>query len=328
MMSDNYTFYIFGDIEEKDKTLEDVVKCIERHKGKNMKFVFLGDIYTPKSSRKSITNIKKFFELFDYEEIDYLTVVKKYNKNNEKLAALQEIRKIFNKISIELNLNIYNHLNKFKQTMTYDFRNESFPLEKSFVFLLGNKEIDLIRDLSNFTFGRIDEQEFYTIFKYNFKHIEHKIEISFTLNELNTLINYFLLCKNYILIDDILLTHMYVNGKTLIQKSHNFNSVKRIISGHNRCYGIYYDITFPNVTIYMLDLTHEKNDLMIKNFIIYSKGNLEYVTWDKIIREMLKIKLPANDFFLKGKIDETNDISTLEYFIRCSEIMNGKNYNN
>lgn len=313
--------FVFGDIEEREDLLQDVVECVKRNRGKGSYFVFLGDIYTPKCPSKSIANIKKILEVLQHPFQDFISNVRTLVESGQKYEAVEEIKTLFHGIYKDLRISRYNTTNKFKSSsrFTADPELDKYPEKQEFVFLLGNKEVDLIRDLTNIQFGAFLFDKFKTIFSYYYKHIKHETEISFTLDELNTLLNYFSISRNYIIYEDILLTHMYVNAKILINKSTSLSFIRKVVSGHNRCYGIYYDSNMPFLTIHMLDLTHENPMLRIRNFIRINGNTVEYITENETIREMLKIKLPANDFFLKGVIDETNDIPSLEYYLRCRE---------
>lgn len=314
-------YFIFGDIEENEYVLNDVFECIE--KNKNASFIFLGDIYTPKSSKKSIQNISKIFDILDIACYDYIGEL--IDKNN-KYKTLSNIRHIFNRLYICLNLNIYNKVNKIKQTYEiYDTIQKCDNVANSFTFLIGNKEIDLIHDMMNFDYGTINEKEqiIKTVFSYYFKGSRHTNEFYFTYDEMNVLINYLVLCKNYVIINNILLSHMYANAKTLLTYFNVSDNIKYVISGHNRCFGIYYDVYNTNVDIYMLDLTHEDYETVnVKNYLTIYKNKISFTTSNEIVKKMLKIKLPANDFFLKGVIDSTNDICSIEYFRRCSAFNN------
>ena len=83
-------YFIFGDIEENEYVLNDVFECIE--KNKNASFIFLGDIYTPKSSKKSIQNISKIFDILDIACYDYIgELIDKNNKYKTYLFMEMEL---------------------------------------------------------------------------------------------------------------------------------------------------------------------------------------------------------------------------------------------
>ena len=115
------------------------------------------------------------------------------------------------------------------------------------IFLFGNKEIAFIRDLceeSNITISD-------SLINVSYKKDDETNSVStFSCHQLNVMLSYLYLCRHYFITGDILFTHCYLNSMKMRDIK-----IGKIICGHNKGFGKFFDDKLPNTEIYMNDLT-------------------------------------------------------------------------
>ena len=302
-------FVVVGDIEYNDDCFKDALECTTKFKN----IVFLGDIYDPNYSSKTIKNINDILINLNIDIIEL------------DIKNINDIKRYFKEVYLNKNLSIYNNVNKFinnnlklSNFINSQIENNNAIYNNGIVFLFGNKEIDLIRDLTSFINGVFINNETIKISTvYYFKAKRNEVIRTFTKQELNILYTYLNLCKHFIISNKILITHMYINAKALINSEIRLIEIEKTISGHNRCFGIYYDVNLPLLDIHLLDITHEKKKLNLKNYLTIKNDNIDFVLTNNknnIVNDILKYKICANDFFLKSNNEKLVNMDTVDYF--------------
>jgi len=335
----NRTF-VFGDIEDNEDAFKDVIECI-RSQSLASRFIFLGDIYTPKFPSLAIKHIAQIiWELgvpihklidIDFDEFEAST--------EETYNFCESIKRAFSNLRKEKRVDIYTVNNKFRTGTQPDksglipndeveamIRNDlSSSAPARYHFLFGNKEVDILKDLSNVADANIIDGRFIAHFIYYRKHVRNESVIEFSLKELNILLNYLTLCHHFYYETGHLPTmyqHIYTNARA-ISKYAFFPKVARIVAGHNRCYGRYKDSSL-HAEIYMLDITHEKIK-GIRNCLMLAGDKLYYFASNVEIRELLRTRLSANKTFLKGGWDDDASVTTLDFYQRSNSLRSDNN---
>ena len=120
---------------------------------------------------------------------------------------------------------IYNATRTLRLNCKYKLWREVQEDEEGPIFLFGNKEIDLMRDLADLTMVAVNSQG--TIF-YNIDYFRNKrrktISQSLTIHEVNVLLTYLSLCEDAVVIGRTLFTHIYVNARQIYYHAHQFNT--------------------------------------------------------------------------------------------------------
>lgn len=313
-------FYVVGDIEDSVKSYNDALNLVDKQKYK-VPIVFLGDIYTPTDPHGSIQRIEVLLGKFGIICHEFFAP-----NNEDNLEQCARFQKIMNDTWSALCMDIYSNSNKIrtiekqdmlKATIQRSIINSTvYATLNAPVFLFGNKEIDILRDLKNLNALSINNNEISGKFAYSAKNKKYETEIKFTFNEMNILLSYLMQCVHACFLNKILLSHIYLNAKNLI-KARIVPSTQTVISGHNRAYGRFVDDELPNVDIYLIDISHEKEDLM-KNYLTVSPcGNIEFVSHNPDIKLMEKKTMNVGETFLKSNWDVVyKDMTIYQYFVK------------
>lgn len=316
--------FVFGDIEDNEIAFNDVIECI-CSQPISTRYIFLGDIYTPKSPSLSIEHIARImWELG-------IPIQQLINIDADAYTSCEMIKRAFSELRASKQVDIYTVNNKFR-TGTVPNKNGIIPndevenmiknelsyssTESRVRFLLGNKEVDILKDLSNITNANIINNRFIGHFIYYKKHVRNESFLNFSIEELNILLNYLSLCHHFYYDAAHIPTmyqHIYTNARA-ISKYSFFPKISRIVAGHNRCFGRYKDSNL-HAEIYMLDITHEHID-GVRNRLMLVGDKLYYFSSNKEVREMLHSRLSANRTFLKGGWGEDREITTLDFYLK------------
>lgn len=317
--------FVFGDIEDNEEAFNDVLECI-RAQNIYTNCIFLGDIYAPKTPTRAVEHIRLLLWELNIELHPFINVHFNETESSLVYAFCDDVKRKFNELRARQRVDIYTLNNKFR-TGTTPNKFGLIPNEevKSMVaenfassrrqmhvrFLLGNKEVDILKDLSNVSECNIIDGKFEAKFIYYRKHVKHESMLSFTLEELNILFNYLSICTHFFYHEGTLYQHIYANART-ISHMEGAPPISRIISGHNRCFGYYKDNNIK-ADIYMLDMTHEEQST-IKNRMMLINKDVYYFSNRDIVRQLLCCRLSANKTFLRGGWDETVNVSTIEFY--------------
>lgn len=310
--------FVIGDIEDSDIAFFDALTCIDminKTEFDYLKLLFLGDIYTSKNPSMSIKRIEMIFIKLRIPIVHYID--EKFSElertGEEIYEYCNNIKNKFDEIYDIQNIDLYSTSNKFKHIKEIErILDRDKENRKRFIFLLGNKEIDLIRDLHGITSMNIINGDFVSNFTYFDKHKKYEITIKFTIHEVNVLINYLLYCSHVFITENILMTHIYTNARLLI-KAKKIENIKKVIAGHNRCFGRFIDTDHENLEIYILDISHEKAGV-IRNFIYLLNNEVNYFPLKEIVYQILTYKFSANKTFLRGGWGP-DDVGTLEFYL-------------
>lgn len=317
--------FIIGDIEESSDAFTDAIECL-RMLERGDRVVFLGDIYTSHSTKLSIRRIANILCRLRIPIRNYIDISFWPSEHTPEEVAYfsYSIRQCFTNLYEYQKISIYSANNKIKTSAAFNEilerdLNMSYDSNTSFVFLFGNKEVDVISDLHSVSEACVHEVNNECVFTgkytYYYKHKRYDSVIEMNLEELNILLNYLYLCRHFYYENYMLMTHIYTNGRT-IMKQKNFPTVKKTFSGHNRCYGTYNDVRAPTVDINLLDVSHEQQHF-IKNYIVIPRPDLhyaKYITEHDDIRSLLIARMSANKTFLRGGWGTGKHISTLDMY--------------
>lgn len=330
--------FIIGDIEENSDAFTDAIECL-RMLEKGDRVVFLGDVYTSHSPKLSVRRIANILCRLRIPIKNYInTAFMPSEHTPEEVAYFSySIREQFSNLYDYQKIFIYSASNKIKTSVAFNEvlerdLNLSYSSTTPYVFLFGNKEVDVISDLHSVSEACVHEVEgkgvFTGRFTYYFKHKRYDSIIEMNLEELNILLNYLYLCRHFYYENHMLMTHIYTNGRT-IMKQKNFPIVKKTFSGHNRCFGKYTDTRAPTIDINLLDVTHEQQHF-IKNYIVIPRPDIQsvkYITEHDEIRALLLDKMSANKTFLRGGWSSRKHVSTLDMY-RSGFMPNGNEEDN
>ena len=120
---------------------------------------------------------------------------------------------------------VYNATRTLRLNCEYKLWREVQEDDEGPIFLFGNKEIDLMRDLAELNMAAVDDKG--TIF-YDIEYFRNKrrktISQSLTIHEVNVLLTYLSLCEDAVVLGKTLFTHIYVNARQIYYHAHQFNT--------------------------------------------------------------------------------------------------------
>lgn len=300
------SFYVVGDIESNDRAFDDAIECIKLSHEKMI--VFLGDIYSSADSSKSVSHIAEILWRLQIPVQKCIDETFKATEHSteEVFKFCNDIKSLFTTLFFYHRLDLYTITNKLKNGPGFAklVQRELEPKEDNYVFILGNKECNLITDMHYLSETNIIDGRFVGNYKYIFQHKTYQSKVSFSLHELNVLITYLNLSSHFFIRNETLFTHIYVSGRYLM-KIAKLPNIRRIVSGHNRCFGIYRDPANSKIEIFMMDVSHEK-DSLIKNYILIQGDNIIFFTSDEIARSCInRCVFSAKKTFLSSPTNTT-----------------------
>ena len=281
------SFYVVGDIEDNDEAFNDAIECIRlRH---DKRIVFLGDIYTSTDRSKSIAHIAEILWRLQIPIENFVDVT--FDPSNH---TTEEIRDFCYKIKLQFDklyeaqyMSLYTNSNKLKscdKLKELAARDTAYRNDKV-IFILGNKECNLITDMHEISSLNILDGKFSGRYTYSFHQEIHRCEIAFTLPEINILLTYLSKAVHFHILNETLFMHIYASARYLM-KTLKLPHIKRIVAGHNRCFGRYVDPANAKIGIYMMDKSHE-NPNTVKNYALVQGDNIIYYSANNICRKIL-----------------------------------------
>jgi len=259
--------FAIGDIEGKEGLFESTRSLINAYR--ESIFIFLGDLigYT----QRDINRVIEIMKLLSVP--DTLNIYRIFN-NDEAIKGIIEF--LYAKTLIG-NKKLYIKSQFSRNIRVCPSQNRIIDISRqNYLFLFGNKEIKLIQCLRKSILERRNDKLIFVL--PNYYSIRHNTSFyEFDLESFSFLMNYLNLCQHFIIVDDILFVHNYINKKHLIGESGFI--VKTIISGHNKWYGHFkwkfWQLKFD---VYVIDLTPyedetEVNENLINCMMIYQNGN-------------------------------------------------------
>ena len=247
-----------------------------------MKYIFLGDLYDYAKPKESISQISQILNALNVD-INY-----PFTNESKEIDIIRAYRKLW----------------KLKQLKSYSKFNIQYlhskpkPVDiqtENYLFILGNKEVIFIQEI--ITSEKITKKDnvFIVPADYKRKHkkpgesdVKHT-DYNFTVEELNIMYNYLSLCYNYVIIDNTLFIHCYINYKLFMNDN---LKIKRIISGHSKGYGHFIDSDFKDVEIYILDLTGI--DDYVNNYMILTNSTIQHTFNDNFKPVLEKLTWSPN----------------------------------
>lgn len=158
-----------------------------------------------------------------------------YSDNNS-ISTCTSINRGLNNASIETLQDpdeVYNATRTLRLNCEYKLWREVQEDDEGPIFLFGNKEIDLIRDLAELNMSAVDSQG--TIY-YDIEYFRNKrrrsISQSLTIHEVNVLLTYLSLCEDAVVIGKTLFTHIYVNARQIYYHAHQFDTTYKSEESH------------------------------------------------------------------------------------------------
>ncbi len=247
--------YVFGDIEGNISLFNSTIDIINKTTNLD-ELIFMGDIYDYQHPNLSIEQIQILLIILN-QPITYEITTS--TSPNEIIEKFNEIYK--NK-----------HLNSYKRNHLQYLR--KIPAETSkhnrISFIFGNKEVAFCTDIvKSKQFAKTKDNRFVlpVVYRKDSKTIESR-KYTFAPIELNVMLSYLRLCQNYIIKDKMLFIHCYFNYR-LFRDSSKFNAV---MSGHSKTYGEVHDDEFPEVSIFVNDLTQTKSTNPVNLIKVYNDG--------------------------------------------------------
>ena len=325
-------FYVIGDIESNERSFADAAECIRLSRPRRLPLIFLGDVFDRKNLDNSLKNIEFLLKQFGANIKSFVT----------NRTTIDEIKNIFRIIQKAKSLDAYDEKCKLKylehnqgllSTEGYDLCVDKKPI---YIFIYGNKEIAFVKDMASLEMGRFDESHVFTTSYAYLDRQKQRVnkELSLTNYELNVLITYLSLCKSFVIWRDVLLTHIYSNA--LVLKNYLFDNrsvlIRKVICGHNRCFGRFFDSKNKGLDIYIFDLSFEQPNVQLKNYLrVYldsssrssssdderghqhrSKSNIEIYSSSARIKSIFASHLNARMTFLRFRYDQDEPLMTSE----------------
>lgn len=239
---------IYGDIEGNPSLSRIVLDSLSDSVTNQM--IFLGDLFDARCVDVSLDLIERIMTHFD------IPITTRFTSDN----VLDTLKYECNSIRSCKGLDKYadGKYNKWKSLpheRNYSYK--SFPNAKC-IFIMGNKEAIMPETLHNSDAILLNEEGTHVTFHYkyiarnpdNYKEfIRVPTILVLSIHQLNVLFAYMHECHNYIVMDNILYIHCYLNARFVRCK------YTSIICGHNKGYGKFEDSKCKNKVIYMNDFT-------------------------------------------------------------------------
>ena len=315
-------YYIIGDIEDGQYSYNDALEVIGIKD--NKRIIFLGDMYTHRSKTVSISRIENILNKFGHNITNYID-------NFNELSDCQRAIDLFEDIYRKKNIDIYTFNDRFKrdEVVTKIIINDiitSRKITSREVFLFGNKEVEILRDFHAIKgFNVVDNIAIFS-YQYSFKHNTYENTLKYNAHDVNVLLTYLSLCRHVFYVYNTIITHMYINSRTITQMKIPVLDIRQTICGHNRCFGKYRDHANPNISIYIVDISHEENHI-IKNYIRLRPNELTFFSLDSEASDALKHTMMASKTFLMSFNDIGHSIGAIEFRrSQLEAIKNGYNY--
>lgn len=304
---------VIGDIEGNADCLSDAI-ATTRIRG-STPVIFLGDIYAPRDRDRSTEWIEQILKVSGIP-------ITAYVKDGHDMV--NRIRKAFESCFIQTGCDVYTSMNRFKGNVDVPIN----VVDDDFIFLFGNKEVDFLRDVSTTRQANYVDGVFHCVFSYKCKEKKTDEPITLTLHQVNVLLSYLHQCRHVLIWHNVMLTHMYLNARHLIRHNRDIEKclkpnprilgVQHVITGHNRCYGTYYDHTLPGISLHLLDVSHEDIRVIRNTYFITRTDNdikIGYQPLDPRAHKLMHYRFNAQNSFLRGVFDDGKNVSTLEWYL-------------
>lgn len=302
--------YVVGDIELSEKALQDSLIAIRLARDERVPVIFLGDILVGSNLTTSLANLERIF-------IELKIPIRPYLNDD---SSIEDVKIAFEEIYKTKRLYVFNaSTNRLNPTQRMAISGVD-PAGMNYVFLFGNKELDLIRDFSSLHMGIITvDRHFKTSFCYRCRQKRQRLDIDVEIDKLNIILTYLNLCHIYVRTENVIISHIYTNAMIFRDDQ------KSVICGHSRCFGNYIDKNYPDVKISMLDVSTEPSDVDIVNrMYVDENGDTTFYTKSKKVMRLLRETMSANATFLNVKLISINPhMSTRDLFEIWKETMDG-----
>lgn len=252
--------FIFGDIEGKETLFSSTMQTIASNTNSN--FIFLGDIYDYMAPYTSISMVEKILTILK------IPLLQQFDESSKEIDIIRVFRKLWKTKQLK-------SYSKFNIQFLHSKPKQEKPIYDNQFFIMGNKEVIFIQEIIECGhITKLPDNSFLVPADYKGKNITRHTDYHFTYHHLNVMLTYLSLCNNYIIQDDILYIHCYINYKQF----KDIEEISHVVSGHSKGYGHFKDDNFPNIDIFMCDLT---NDELVKtdeptNFILKDGNNIIY----------------------------------------------------
>lgn len=219
--TDKIRFQIFtSDKPLKDKSNEDNGKNEGKYRWKEQRKYFNENFNHGYAQSYSYSD-KNYSTSSEYEN----NTTSISASSNNRLNNDSPVNHSSNIETIQAQEEVYNATRSLRLNCEYKLWREVQEDEDGPIFLFGNKEIDLMRDLAELNMAAVDSQG--TIY-YNIDYFRNKrrktISQSLTIHEINVLLTYLSLCEDAVVIGKTLFTHIYVNARQIYYHAHQFNT--------------------------------------------------------------------------------------------------------
>lgn len=285
--------YVIGDIEDSERCFQEALECLRSLRyGDGV--VFLGDIYSPEDSSRSIERISVILDMLKIPVHQFLDKACSASVIEEQLFNTIEWLRRSKYVSsyIANGKRVVSRSSDFKSIVDVsiiDSKTQRHPYRWTFLF--GNKEMAFIQDIASMRTCELHDSQVTATFSYVDKKRIKYSSFTITIDELNILLTYLNECQHFHIEGDTFFVHNYINSRDFLSMLHC--KCSRVISGHSRCYGRFFDADCPETDVYLLDTSHEP-DNMIKAYAVLIDGAPYYFTTTGIVREMLGTRLPIS----------------------------------
>lgn len=126
---------------------------------------------------------------------------------------------------------VYSETRTLRPNIEYKIWREVQDDDDGPIFLFGNKEIDLIRDLAELSEVNVDENgTIYYVIKYFRNKRRKNLFQSLTVHEINVLLTYLSLCEDTIVLGKTLFTHIYANARQIYYRCQQVSALPQEIN--------------------------------------------------------------------------------------------------
>ena len=324
--------YVIGDTETSSIAFNDAIRYTREARVNHYPIIYLGDILVSSNIDLSVSNILRLFGILSIPIRPYL----------HPNSTIDDIKSSFSKLSRQKSLNSFGQYNRlYRQHRKYTvvlrdrtpIRTDHIAIQgyelnlenpPNYIFLFGNKEMEFIHDMQSLKMGIVEEGIFRTCISYVHRDRRHTNDLSISIENLNIILTYLNLCYLFVVYKSIILSHIYANAlafKDIIVEEDHSRVFSKVICGHSRVYGRYFDKYNPDIEVYVLDISCEPgND--VSNCIRIINDEPFFIPNTDIARTILSSPMDVSETFLNSKLITKYPVITTEEFFTKKYVKN------
>ena len=270
-------YLVFGDIEGETCLWNTINRTITKNmqSEQQLKYIFLGDIFSALRIQSSIDILHKILNRFDITIHDCISL--SIEDVKQKFTDLFKIKRI------DLFDPLHPQYYKTDVVINSDLHNELNNMDNNLAFIYGNKEVEIIAFMQGINIEQSQlNGNLFILTSDSHRNVQRTLRI--TLDDLNVLYTYLLMCRHYVVDGSNIYIHCFENAKCFDKNM--FKNINKVISGHSKCVGCYKHLSnecFVDKRIFIIDLT--KYDHELRHNVNAIIGNDDNVVLPKFKRD-------------------------------------------